>query len=149
MADKIKSKYYFAHNAGGRLIAGEKFEITEIRAGSSMGVYEATTPEKQAELDKIVLTKSNAVEEISESDYEDNRKKKALELNNWQHSNLQSTSLQTALNPVAGLVVEGKQAGDPTEADVLATEDGAKSNLVKMPPAAVSEDLSPPKKTRK
>lgn len=149
MAEKIKSKYYFAHNAGGRLIAGEKFEITEIRAGSSMGVFEATTLEKQAEMDKIVLTKSNAVEEISEADYEDNRKKKALELNNWQHSNLRSTSLQTALNPVVGLVVEGKQAGDPTEADVLATEEGAKSNLVKIPAPPTVEDSSPAKKNRK
>lgn len=126
-----KSKYYFAHNAGGRLIAGQKFEVTEVAAGTSFGVFEARTPELQAELDKIVANKSSAVEEISAEDYDLNVKKKAASLNNWPNSNA-SVPLQSALKEVVGVVVEEKPHTDPTEAQTLETLAGARGNLARI-----------------
>lgn len=133
MAD-IKSKYYLAHNAGSRTIAGEKFEVTEIKGGTAIGVFEATTLAQQTELDKVVANKASAVESVSKEEYEEYRKKKALNLNDWRHSNLPSTMPQTALKETVGVVVEGAQSVDLTESQLLETEEGARNNLVKLSP---------------
>lgn len=126
------SKYYMAHNAGNREIAGERFEVVEIFAGTAIGVFEATTEAQQIALDAAVKIPTNAVEEISKGEYDNAVKKKAPSLSSYRHSNV--APLQTSLRPVAGVVVEERPAEDLTEITRLESVAAALDNTGEVTP---------------
>ena len=129
------SKYYLAHNAAGRLIGGEQFEVTEIFAGTSIGVFEGKTDAQIAELDKAVEAKTG-VSVISETEYKAAIQKKIPNLTSFPNSNYKMP--QVSLASRAGVVVEEPVSPDLSEEKKLETVDGALGSLgkVEAPPKA-------------
>lgn len=138
------SKYYLAHNAGNREIAGERFEVVEIKGGTALGVFEATTDKQIAALDKAVANPQNAIEEISPSEYSDFVKKKLPSFNNFKHSN--TPGLQMSMRGVAAVVVEEPRPEDDSEAHKLDSVTDALNNVGKVEPTPSSGEPAKPKK---
>lgn len=132
----MSTKYYLAHNAGSRVIGGEKFEITEIVAGTAIGVFATEDPKTIEAIDKVVG--KTGVEEITVKEYDAAIKKKPPSFNSFPHSNTQSP--QVRLSPVAGVVVEGGVTEDTTEADKLESVEAAVSNLGRVEPPPVVDE---------
>lgn len=125
----MATKYYEAHNAA-RDIAGERFEITDIVAGTAIGVFETSDEAKQIQLDKVVECK-RGVNEISEAEYDHARKKKASSFSNLPHSN--QIGAKVRLSSRAGVVAEN--GVKPEEADpALESVEGALGNLDQVDP---------------
>lgn len=143
----MSSKYYFAHNAGSRLIGGEQFEVTEIKGGTALGVFEATTEAQQKAIDAVVADKSSAVESITQGDYELARKKKAPSLTGFQHSNFNPQHM--SIKGVAAVVVEGSQADDLTEVKRLDSVEGALDSMGKVEAPPQAEEPPVGKKPKK
>lgn len=142
----MASKYYLAHNAGGRKIGGQQFEIIDIFNGTAIGIFEATTEAQQKDLDALAKDPASAVTELTKDEYLAESKKKTSNLNNFPHSN--AKPLQTSLSEVVGVVVEGNPQEDLTEGPKLDTVEGALSNLGKIEPPPKVEEPSPKSKKK-
>lgn len=129
-------KYYMAHNAGSREIGAQRFEITEIVAGTAIGIYRTDDPAQIEALDKAVKSKTG-VEEISAKDYDLAVKKKPHSFNSLPHSNYQP--LQVRLSQVAGVVVENPVPVEDVEMAKLESVEAALSNVGKVTPPPVGE----------
>lgn len=137
------AKYYMAHNAGSRLIGGERFEITEIFAGTAIGVFEGKTDAQIATLDALVLDKASGVSEITLAEYNSAVQKKTPSLTSFQHSN--QSAVASIKSPV-GVVVEEPVLPDLTEQKKLESVKGALESTGKVEPAPKPEEPPNPKK---
>lgn len=143
----MSSKYYLAHNAGSRLVGGQQFEVTQIFGGTAIGVFEATTAAQQEVLDLAVKNPTEAVEEITQSQYDAELKKKVPSFSNFQRSNLTPKPQQTPLKETAGVVVEESPQEDLSEIHKMETVAGALGSVGVVAPPPQSEE--PPKKPKK
>lgn len=133
-----------AHNAGGRLIGGERFEVTEIFAGTAIGVFEGKTDEQIVALDKAVAEKIG-VEAITEDEYKTALQKKTGSLTSLPHSNL-SPGPQVSLASRVGVVVAEPVLPDLSEQNKLESVKGALESTGKVEPAPKPEETPNPKK---
>lgn len=137
----MSSKYYQAENVGNRLIAGQRFEIVEIFAGTAIGVFEATDDKVIADIDAVVLDKSSGVLEISKADYDTFRKKKLTSLNSFPHTN---RSTQVSLAARVGVVVAGPVEQVPGDSAKLESVDKALEGVGAVPPPPDAPPVAQP-----
>jgi hypothetical protein len=131
------TKYYMAHNAG-RQIAGERFEVTEIFAGTAIGVFHTDDEAKIAELDKVVAQKTG-VDEITAGEYDSALKKKAASLSSFQHSNPSLPTPVSLKSPAGVVVAEGPQE-DLTEQNRLESVENALEHTAKIEAPEMPDD---------
>lgn len=125
------------------MIGGERFEVTEIFAGTAIGVFEGKTDAQIAELDKAVAAKTG-VEEITLPEYKAALEKKTPSLTSFPNSN--QSQVQVSLANRAGVVVEAPVSPDLSEQNKLESVKGALESTGKVEPAPKAEEVPNPKK---
>ena len=129
-------KYFHAENIN-RRIAGVLFEPYETFAGTTLGVYRATTEEEIAALSQEALRKEAGVTEISEEQFFAFLKKKPETLNSFAHLNPKSPQVQ--LKGKGAVVVE-----DPTASSSHAAgQGGSKQEAPSVDDALLVDRVNP------
>lgn len=149
-----ETRWYQAQNAN-RCIAGVYFEVTDIVASTSWGIFQTDDPALIAKLDAVVADKTSAVYSITEAEYEVEQSTKK-KLPDWPSSRVSSPKLDVAgpiKGEVAAVVVESPpESDDETDKPVEITqgvstvEDALAVGKVE---TSLKEEPEPPKKGKK
>lgn len=113
------------------------FEVTEIAAGTAIGVYFSDDPALITELDKAVAGKTG-VSQITAKEYDAAVKKKPHNFNSFPHSNTKSPMVR--LSQVAGVVVENPEPFEDVDAKLVESVESALGNVGKVTPPPVGEE---------
>lgn len=101
-----KTKFYIARNAA-RDIAGQRFEVYDVTAGTAFGVFRTDDEAIAAELDKLVKAGKSGVDSITEAEYQACLKKKPRRFESYPSSNVSQPPGPPLKGQVAATVTEG------------------------------------------